>query len=358
MSRLLLSFTLLLAAPLSAATANGTARRDRTGVEWVFPFRQAKARARADSRLLFVKPLPFGSDAAGGWDPISEVMRAGPLSDERVIGLLNRRFVPLYFDLSERRAAGDEDARAFVVDARWNLGKQRVGAPPTLVMTVDGHVLKEIDNYATSEEVLQSLTHVLTAHPSFNKPTTREAKIRDYKQRARIAMDLQQHDLALKALRNRAAPAARLLRTKVLRRMGNWEAVAKELKRIRSKKLRDEVTVERAWLLLHRNDLVELRDSLKGFPATSKRYSEAKYLQGLAWYHSGLWERALETWEQAIRQGPEGPWIYRADWAYTQVKQGKKTSLNINDKRVSALNRIGYLARKGKTHPDLMPRLR
>ena len=43
------------------------------------------------------------------------MLRAGPFSDERVIAFVNRRFVPFYFDLSNRGAAGDAAAREFVV---------------------------------------------------------------------------------------------------------------------------------------------------------------------------------------------------------------------------------------------------
>ena len=45
------------------------------------------------------------------------MLRAGPFSDERVTGLANRRFVPFFFDLSVRGAAGDPDARRFLVQA-------------------------------------------------------------------------------------------------------------------------------------------------------------------------------------------------------------------------------------------------
>ena len=40
---------------------------DRTGVNWTFPFTAAQAKAARESRLLFVKPIAFGTDPIGGW---------------------------------------------------------------------------------------------------------------------------------------------------------------------------------------------------------------------------------------------------------------------------------------------------
>lgn len=54
--------------PESAArTRAPTCRRDQTGVEWVLPFEAARAKARAERRLLFLKPIAFGTTADGGW---------------------------------------------------------------------------------------------------------------------------------------------------------------------------------------------------------------------------------------------------------------------------------------------------
>lgn len=42
-------------------------RRDQSGVEWVLPFEAARAKAAAERRLLFLKPIAFGTSADGGW---------------------------------------------------------------------------------------------------------------------------------------------------------------------------------------------------------------------------------------------------------------------------------------------------
>ncbi len=82
------------------------------------------------------------------------MLRAGPLSDERIVRLANRRFVSLYFDLSNRGAAGDPDARKFVVAARKELASRAVPTPPLLFISPSGEVLGQVSNYATEEQVL------------------------------------------------------------------------------------------------------------------------------------------------------------------------------------------------------------
>ena len=347
----------LLGTPTPAA-AKTKWRADATGIKWVFPFKQAQARARAKQRLLFIRPLPFGTDETGGWDPVSEVMRAGPLSDERVAALVNRRFIAHYFDLSPRGIASDQPARDFVTASRFRLTRDSVGAPPVLLMTHDGKVLDEIGNYASADEMLEALVGVLRAHPEFAKPGADEKQHGTRLSQARIAMELQDLDRALKLIKNRNKPEERLLRVKIHRWRGDFEAVAKELPRVRKKSLANEVKVERAHLLWHQGDMETMQKTLEGLSVLHPRYTEARYLEGLAWYHTGDWDKALDIWSRTIRTAREDRWIYRADWAFTQVKQGEDTTSLSQEKspRVSVLGRIGYLAPKGKTHPHLESR--
>lgn len=58
--------TAALAARADTSVAQ-TCRRDQSGIEWVLPFEAARARARAEQRLLFLKPIAFGTSADGGW---------------------------------------------------------------------------------------------------------------------------------------------------------------------------------------------------------------------------------------------------------------------------------------------------
>jgi hypothetical protein len=62
----LMAVCCLLVAP-AWAQKPGALLRDKTGIQWVYPFSKAQARARADNRLLLIKPVAFGSSADGGW---------------------------------------------------------------------------------------------------------------------------------------------------------------------------------------------------------------------------------------------------------------------------------------------------
>jgi len=50
-----------------AEGAHATCRRDQSGIDWVLPFDAARERAVAEQRLLFLKPIAFGTSADGGW---------------------------------------------------------------------------------------------------------------------------------------------------------------------------------------------------------------------------------------------------------------------------------------------------
>ena len=89
------------------------------------------------------------------------MLRSGPFTDERVIGLLNQRFIPIYFDLSSKSPASDIDARKFVIELQPELGGSRVPTPPVLFVTADGELLGEVSNYASESEILGALRDVL-----------------------------------------------------------------------------------------------------------------------------------------------------------------------------------------------------
>jgi hypothetical protein len=44
-----------------------TCRRDQSGIDWALPFEAAHARAKAEQRLLLIKPIAFGTSSDGGW---------------------------------------------------------------------------------------------------------------------------------------------------------------------------------------------------------------------------------------------------------------------------------------------------
>ena len=55
-------------------------------------------------------------------------------------------------------------------------------------------------------------------------------------------------------------------------------------------------------------------------------------------------------WKETIQGCSQDPWIYRADWAYTEVKDGNRKAFSAQGPKTSVLDRIGYM---GRQNPDL-----
>jgi tetratricopeptide (TPR) repeat protein len=294
------------------------------------------------------------------------VLRAGPFSDERIIRLVNRRFVPLYFDLATGGALKDPAARDFVVKVKKELGGGAVPTPPVLVLTPDGELLAEASNYASEDALLGTLRDVLRDHAGWNALTKEEAEIEASGAplpRADLLFDLGREDEARRVLAKEveatASPEAALLLARFCRLGKRWSEMELALAPVRDLiDVKDAKTgalaaahhVERAWLLLATDDFDAALEHAGQVPEKSARHTEARYVAGLAQWHAGKRDAALRTWKQVIEGCSQDPWIYRADWAYTQAKQGPKSSFGTGGAKVSLLGRIGYM---GRGNPDL-----
>lgn len=40
---------------------------DKTGIEWTFPFNEARKKASEEKRILMIKPVAFGTTHDGNW---------------------------------------------------------------------------------------------------------------------------------------------------------------------------------------------------------------------------------------------------------------------------------------------------
>jgi hypothetical protein len=221
------------------------------------------------------------------------VLRAGPLSDEHIVRLANRRFVPFYFDLSNRGVAGDPDARKFVIAARKELGGRAVSTPPLLFMNSKGAVLGQVSNYATEEQVLAAMLKVLRDNPEFNTPSKKEVDERNPLARAQILIDLQKYDEARKLLLGVDSQAADYLLGRLSRFDSDWEAAEKLFMKITDDELADDVRMEQAYRHWHDANFEKLANCLSDFPKESNRFSEARYYEGLAMFHLGKKDQAI-----------------------------------------------------------------
>ena len=59
--------SLLLVSALAGPASDSPLALDRTGIEWVVPFTEARDAAREGGRLLFIKPVAFGTTPSGCW---------------------------------------------------------------------------------------------------------------------------------------------------------------------------------------------------------------------------------------------------------------------------------------------------
>ena len=289
------------------------------------------------------------------------MLRAGPFSDERVIRTINRRFVPLYFDLSPAGAAADGLARQLVVKVKPALGGPAVETPPLLVVTPGGALLSETSNYASEDELLSALRAVLESHPEWNEPGEEERRLATSGtpiERANLLFDLGDEAAARTLLKESSDADAAVLLARFCRLARDWEGVEQALARVKGAVpagvMRD-AQLERAWLAYARRDAAAAIAEIGKWTKESPRYSEARYVVGLAQLRRdsrrGKLE-ALATWKALIDCCSQDPWVYRADWAYTQVASGSDGhgDFSTGGERISPLGRIGYM---GRRNPDL-----
>ncbi len=265
--------------------------------------------------------------------------------------LVNRRFVPFFFDLSSRGFAGDPKAREFVVKAVPVLGGRSVPTPQVLFMTPDGKVVAEESNYASAEQFIKRLKQVMRDNPVYMKATEAETALMVLEDRAQLAIDLLDYARARKELVRADSPRASYLRGHLDRLDGKFDAMKEQFAKVTAAELRDDVRMESAYALWSAGEYEALKKALAKFPTKSNRYSEARYYEGLALFHLGQKSEAQQTWAATIKGCPQDAWIYRADWAYCQSKStGGAMRFSSSGSRTSLLNRIGYMGRK---NPDL-----
>src|SRR5688572_6208944 len=91
-------------------------------------------------------------------------MRAGGFAEERVIELINRRFVPFYYEVSGHGCAASPDATEFVGKKTRNPWAFLAAFAP------DGEYLGETALYADKDRVFEFLRSLLVRHPEFAEP--------------------------------------------------------------------------------------------------------------------------------------------------------------------------------------------
>lgn len=279
------------------------------------------------------------------------MLRAGPFSDERVRGLINARFLPIYFDLNSSAPAADAGARKLVVALKPGLGKASVPTPPVLIVNADGELLAEVSNYASETEMRRALLQVLERHPQYALPDEAELKASPI-HRARIAMLLDDDDGARALLAEESGDEALLLLAQMGRRAQDWASMRASLDRMSKGSSAVHEPLERAYAELAAGQYASMTDRLGTVDKQSPRYAEARYLYGIALYHRSRVEQAKAVWAALVEEIGESAWTYRADWAYSGADEsaGGRRSFSTRGSK-TLLGRHGYM---GRRNPDLV----
>lgn len=279
------------------------------------------------------------------------MLRAGPFSDERVIGWVNRRFVPISFDLSNQGALGDPAAREFVIAIHPELAKATVQPPPVMFVTPDGELLGETLKSFTAEQTLEGIAKVLAEHPEWDVDAPEDRGLEGV-ERARLLFDTQRTEEALELIGTLEGRDARFTEGRMARAAGDFERMESAFAATNVEELAVEIALERARAHWQRSEFEALFDALEKFPEDHARTSEARYFRGLALFHLGKKDEAIATWRRICEVCVQDPWVYRADWAHDGAKSSgeRQRVFTTGGESQTLLGRIGYM---GRPNPDL-----
>lgn len=265
------------------------------------------------------------------------MLRAGPFSEDSVISLVNRRFVPFFFDIGKDSFAGDDDAREFLIKLKPEYGKSSVPTPPCFVFTPDGKLLTEIDNYTDARTFSEKLKQILDKNSEYNKLDDTEKKIiekadkeegfTDLIEAAKLHQELLEYDKAEKYYRSAIEKGkekkwiALFYLGQLFSRLENWREMTKCFS-VTGKsesnimaQFRDDMELEMVYEDLSKKDYKAAKAGLshiiKNFP-DSDRTSEIKYNLGLAHYKLGEKEEAKKIWKELKKSVKRDRWVRRA----------------------------------------------
>ncbi|MEO6593879.1 MAG: hypothetical protein ABIP94_03905 [Planctomycetota bacterium] len=227
-------------------------------------------------------------------------MRAGCFAEDRVIDLINRRFVPFYFNRGGPGEGHDAVASKFVDKQTKNPYAWFAAFRPT------GEIVGETELYADKDEVASWLLDLLRKYPEYAKPTEQEAStlaaVDSAKQRlegARLAEEVgdyalatQRYEALAEADDAAAAVEARLGLLRIARHGKQWDVHGSHEKALRAMPGGESVAVhadvERGYRLVATKDYAAARALLQPLTkraASTQRHAEAHFLAGVAcWF--------------------------------------------------------------------------
>ncbi len=315
-------------------------RNDPTGINWAFSLEEAIQTARETNRIVALKPVAFQSKTdSDALSPSSESQRAIAFVDERVVNLLNHRFVIYYFDLQKPGSQYDEAAAKLAYELHPDMRYLSMATPPLLFMTPERKSLGQASNFLSSDELLESLVTVLNENPEYKELTTAEKLITEPIEKAKLHYELRDLEGAVQALARQQESEAYFLRLKIAREQRNWAAMKACVKLIPDLDLKASIDVENIVRYWQTDNLEGIKAKGARIAKDNPRYQEAMYYVALAEYHTDARDDAKETLLRAIEHDRESAWAIRLDLALGLIKLNPDKYLTPQDKIPSLLGR-------------------
>jgi hypothetical protein len=224
-------------------------------------------------------------------------MRAGAFAERRVIDLLNRRFVPFYFNTGGPGEGHDADAAAFVK------GKVKNKWAHFAVFTPDGEYLGESPIYADKNGIFEWLMGILAKQPKYAGATAAEKKVLEAGGAAAARLREEIGDYA----------EARKLYTKLgdsvsLARLARYEKRWDDHEKLLPDLKGADAAAEKGYLLLHQKKHKEARELLERAAkdhAASTRAAELRFSAGVACWFLDDKRWAHYHWVWVVENLPE-----------------------------------------------------
>lgn len=185
----ILLFSSLLSSVASAQDPRAVEIPAMRPIAWIRPLKEALAKARKEHRLVLLKPVLTSTtgaklnDETDVWDPASEMIRGGVLTDESVRLFIMRRFVPCSY-VQNPGGESDEDAIRLlgpltpappVMDGRQMRVPDQIAF---LFVTPEGNLLEErVMGLPSPKSLMETFQSLAQKYPQYFEPTDSEREM-------------------------------------------------------------------------------------------------------------------------------------------------------------------------------------
>ncbi len=261
--------------------------------------------------------------------------------------MINRRFVPYYFEMEPRGSLYDATAAEMTLLINPELKFSSVlPTPPVMFVTPEGKSLGALNLFCTPDELFSAMVSILNENENYGRLTDDELLIADPARRATVLYELGRPDDALKMLGDDQSSEGWYLRGAIARERGEWAEMKKSFKMVTDQQRVPDMVMQQIYRCWTQGNYDGIKSLFDEITPTDPRYQEAVYYAGLAHYHSGAMPEALRLWQESIQAHPQSPWSLRLDWTRGLATHGVNSPFLTNNRPESLLGR-NYLSPHG-----------